>query len=64
MDRAGADVTVLRPVADRSGRRAARPRCTSPSTATLAAVVTVADTVKPESAEAVAQLRRSGWRCG
>ena len=37
-----------------------RRRCTSPSTTALAAVVTVADTVKPESAEAIAQLEALG----
>ena len=59
MERAGADTTVLRPAAADAASRGETPLFVAVD-GTLAAVVTVADTVKPESVEAVAQLQALG----
>ena len=63
MQRAGIDDSALVPVADAAARRGETPMYVAIDMH-LAAVLTVADTVKPESAEAIAQLRPLGSRCG
>jgi Cu+-exporting ATPase len=59
MQRAGADVAPLAAVAQKAASRGETPMYVAIG-GDLAAVVTVADTVKPESAEAVAQLEALG----
>ena len=57
----GVDVAALQPVAADRGARAGRDaRCSSRSTVGRPRSLSVADTVKPESAEAVAQLQALG----
>ena len=59
MDQAGVDVTELQPVADAAAARGETPMYVAIDNE-AAAVVAVADTVKPESAEAIAQLKALG----
>ncbi|HET6950255.1 MAG TPA: heavy metal translocating P-type ATPase [Acidimicrobiales bacterium] len=59
MDRAGVDASTLVPTADAAAGRGETPMYVAVEDE-LAALVTVADTVKPESAEAVAQLQALG----
>ena len=59
MDRAGVDVTELQPVADAAAAHGETPMYVAIDDE-AAAVVAVADTVKPESAEAIAQLKALG----
>ena len=59
MDRAGIDVGALQQTAAEAASRGETPMFVAVDDA-LAAVVAVADTVKPESAEAVSQLRALG----
>ena len=56
----GVDTPALADDAAPRGRGRPAPRCTSPSTAPWPAWSTVADTVKPDAAEAVAQLKALG----
>ncbi len=59
MDRSGIDVTELNPVAQAAAGRGETPMYVAVDEE-AAAVITVADTVKPESAEAIAQLEALG----